>query len=143
MTGHIRVVIIDDQMLVRAGLRMILEAEDDIEIVGEAGDGQACLDIVRAMNPDVALMDIRMPVLDGVQATQRLTGMAGIGTRVLVLTTIQAQLAALADSPEEPSDASEAYITGWSKVPDPTSPELPTTAKTAPAWGRPWIAAFE
>lgn len=82
----IRVVIADDQDLVREGLRMMLQAEDDIDVVGEATDGTAALDAARIHDPDVLLMDVRMPGLDGIQATGRLTG-ANARTRVLVLTT--------------------------------------------------------
>jgi YesN/AraC family two-component response regulator len=65
----IRVLVADDQAMVREGLRMILEAQDDIEVVGEAGDGQAALHAVAEHRPDVVLMDIRMPGMDGLQAT--------------------------------------------------------------------------
>jgi DNA-binding NarL/FixJ family response regulator len=82
----IRIVIADDQELVREGLRMMLEAEHDIEVVGEAGDGAAALDVARTHDPDVVLMDVRMPGIDGIEATARLTG-ANARTRVLVLTT--------------------------------------------------------
>jgi DNA-binding NarL/FixJ family response regulator len=82
----IRVVIADDQELVREGLRMMLEAEHDIEVVGEAGDGASALDAARTHDPDVLLMDIRMPGLDGIEATARLTA-ANARARVLVLTT--------------------------------------------------------
>ena len=82
----IRVVIADDQAVVRGGLRMILESEQDIEVVGEAEDGQKALDRARDLDPDVLLMDIRMPNLSGIEATRRLTT-AGGRARVLVLTT--------------------------------------------------------
>jgi DNA-binding NarL/FixJ family response regulator len=82
----IRVVIADDQDLVREGLRMMLEAEGDIEVVAEAGDGAQALDEARAHDPDVLLMDIRMPRLDGLQATARLTT-SNARVRVLMLTT--------------------------------------------------------
>jgi DNA-binding NarL/FixJ family response regulator len=82
----IRVVIADDQDLVREGLRMMLDAERDIEVVGEAGNGLAALDAARSHDPDVLLMDIRMPELDGLEATARLVG-SNARTRVLVLTT--------------------------------------------------------
>ena len=82
----IRVVIADDQELVREGLRMMLEAEHDIEVVGEASDGAAALNAARTHDPDVVLMDVRMPGLDGIQATARLTA-ANARARVLVLTT--------------------------------------------------------
>jgi len=82
----IRIVIADDQELVREGLRMMLQAEHDIDVVGEAGDGAAALDAARTHDPDVLLMDVRMPGLDGIEATARLTG-ANARTRVLVLTT--------------------------------------------------------
>jgi DNA-binding NarL/FixJ family response regulator len=82
----IRVVIADDQDLVREGLRMMLEAERDIEVAAEAGDGNEALIATRKHDPDVLLMDIRMPELDGLEATARLVA-AGARTRILVLTT--------------------------------------------------------
>jgi DNA-binding NarL/FixJ family response regulator len=81
----IRVLLADDQGLVRAGFRMILRAEADIEVVGEAGDGEEAVARARETTPDVVLMDIRMPGVDGVEATRRIT--ATPGPRVLVLTT--------------------------------------------------------
>jgi DNA-binding NarL/FixJ family response regulator len=84
----IRVLIVDDQALVRAGFRMILESERGIEIVGEASDGLQALEAVREHSPDVVLMDIRMPNLDGLEATRRLVGDgSSVGPRVLMLTT--------------------------------------------------------
>jgi DNA-binding NarL/FixJ family response regulator len=82
----IRVLIADDQTMVREGLRLILEAQPDIEVVAEAGDGQAALRAAAEHHPDVVLMDIRMPGMDGLRATERLLR-AGSSARVLVLTT--------------------------------------------------------
>jgi DNA-binding NarL/FixJ family response regulator len=81
----IRVLLADDQGLVRAGFRMILRAESDIEVVGEAGDGEEAVARARETSPDVVLMDIRMPGVDGVEATRRIAQTGG--PRVLVLTT--------------------------------------------------------
>ncbi|MDG4787952.1 response regulator transcription factor [Micromonospora sp. WMMD1102] len=82
----IRIVLVDDQELVRAGLRLILSAHDDMAIVGEAADGRAGVDLAGRLAPDVVLMDVRMPVLDGIGATRQLT--AGQGAPpVLALTT--------------------------------------------------------
>jgi DNA-binding NarL/FixJ family response regulator len=78
----IRVVIADDQAMMRAGFRMILEAQPDIEVVGEAGDGIEAIEVAQRTAPDVVLMDIRMPRLDGVEATRRLAGQ-----KVVILTT--------------------------------------------------------
>jgi DNA-binding NarL/FixJ family response regulator len=82
----IKVLIADDQALVRGGFRMILEAQPDIEVVGEASDGREALASVRELQPDVVLMDVRMPELDGLEATRRLHLNAD-APRVLVLTT--------------------------------------------------------
>ncbi|HET7355458.1 MAG TPA: response regulator transcription factor [Nocardioidaceae bacterium] len=82
----VRVVVADDQDLVRDGLTMILDAQPDMEVVGTARDGVEAVDLVRRLVPDVVLMDIRMPRLDGVEATRRLVS-AGSPSRVLVLTT--------------------------------------------------------
>ena len=82
----IRVLVCDDQALVRSGFRMILEAREDIEVVGEAEDGVQALELTWRQLPDVVLMDVRMPRLDGVEATRRLVR-AGADARVLILTT--------------------------------------------------------
>ena len=83
----VRVLIVDDQALVRAGFRMILDAEPEIDVVGEASDGQEGIDAARSLRPDVVLMDIRMPELDGLEATRRLTTTEADPPRVLILTT--------------------------------------------------------
>jgi DNA-binding NarL/FixJ family response regulator len=82
----IRVLIADDQSLVRTGFKMILDAEPDIEVVGEAGDGAAALSMARTLRPDVVLMDVRMPGVDGITATSQVTAELP-GTRILILTT--------------------------------------------------------
>jgi DNA-binding NarL/FixJ family response regulator len=82
----IRVLVADDQALVRSGFRMILEAREDIEVVGEAEDGGEAVELARRLEPDVILMDVRMPKMDGVEATRRLTA-AGSRARVVILTT--------------------------------------------------------
>ncbi len=86
MRAPIRVAIVDDQAMVRAGFTSLLDAEPDIEVVGDAADGEAAVELVCRLKPDVTLMDIRMPLLDGISATRRLVE-ARVETRVLVLTT--------------------------------------------------------
>ena len=82
----IRVLLADDQALVRSGFRMILDSRDDIDVVGEAQDGLEAVALAAELAPDVILMDVRMPKLDGVEATRRLTA-AGLRARVVILTT--------------------------------------------------------
>jgi DNA-binding NarL/FixJ family response regulator len=82
----VSVVIADDQTLVRAGFRMILDTRDDIEVVGEAGDGGEAIARVAELSPDVALIDVRMPEVDGIEATRRIVA-AGAPTRIIILTT--------------------------------------------------------
>ena len=81
-----RVLLVDDQAVVRAGLRTILETDEAIEVVGEANDGQEAVTLTQALDPDVVMMDIRMPVLDGIKATERLIS-TGTQAKVLMLTT--------------------------------------------------------
>jgi DNA-binding NarL/FixJ family response regulator len=83
----IRVLLADDQALLRSGLRMILDAHGDIEVVGEAGDGHEALELARRLAPDLVLMDVQMPVMDGLEATRRLLAGREPHPRVVVLTT--------------------------------------------------------
>jgi DNA-binding NarL/FixJ family response regulator len=80
------VLLVDDQSLLRMGFRLILDAEPDMEVIGEAGDGDAGVRMVAALEPDVVLMDVRMPGMDGIQATGAIVS-AGAATKVLILTT--------------------------------------------------------
>ena len=82
----ISVLLVDDQALLRMGFRLVLEGEADLEVVGEAADGRAAVDQVSALRPDVVLMDVRMPGMNGIEATERIVA-AHPGTRVLILTT--------------------------------------------------------
>jgi DNA-binding NarL/FixJ family response regulator len=86
----IRVVVADDQTLVRLGLRVLVESEDDLEMVGEADQGRAAVEVVRRTHPDVVLMDIRMPVMDGIEALRAIVADPGLrDTRVVMLTTFE------------------------------------------------------
>jgi DNA-binding NarL/FixJ family response regulator len=86
----IRVLIADDQDLVRLGLRTLVDSEDDLEVAGEAADGLRAVDLARSERPDVVLMDVRMPGIDGIEATRRIVADPALsGTRVVVLTTFE------------------------------------------------------
>ncbi|GAA3457766.1 response regulator [Dactylosporangium matsuzakiense] len=90
MSGRIRVVVVDDEALIRGGLRLLIAREADLELVGEAADGEAALELIRAVQPDVALVDLRMPGLDGLGVLRELArSTAGAGTRVVVVTTFE------------------------------------------------------
>lgn len=96
----IRVVLVDDQSLVRAGFALVIDSQSDLEVVGQAGDGDEAVDVVTRVQPDVVLMDVRMPRLDGIQATARILRLADAGTirapRIIVLTTFDEDEYALA-----------------------------------------------
>ena len=86
MTRPLRIALVDDQDLVRSGFRMILDAQKDMCVVGQASDGVSALDMVKATHPDIVLMDIRMPTLDGISATRAVLG-TDPDLKVLILTT--------------------------------------------------------
>ena len=119
----VRVVIADDQPMVRAGLRSLLDGEDGVVVVGDARDGEEAVACVRRLEPEVVLMDIRMPVMDGLAATRRLVA-DGARTRVLVLTTF--------DMDEYVFDALRAGASGF-LLKDATAEELLAAVRTIAA----------
>jgi DNA-binding NarL/FixJ family response regulator len=123
MSAPIRVVIVDDQAMVRAGFTSLLSDEPDIEVVGDAADGEAAVELVKRLKPDVTLMDIRMPRLDGISATQRLVE-AQVETKVLVLTTF--------DLDEYVFDALRAGASGF-LLKDATAEELAAAVRVVAA----------
>ena len=98
MRRPIRVALVDDQALFRTGIRMLVASQADLEVVGEAGDGREAVELAASAHPDVILMDIRMPVMDGIEATERILAAAearaGTGPRIIVLTTFDLDEAA-------------------------------------------------
>ena len=98
MSRPIRVALVDDQALFRTGIRMLVASQDDLEVVGEAGDGREAVELAASARPDVILMDIRMPVMDGIEATERIVAASeargGAGPRIIVLTTFDLDEAA-------------------------------------------------
>ena len=127
----IRVLIADDQELVRTGFRAILNAEPDLDVVGEARDGREVIEAARRLRPEVVLMDIRMPNLDGIQATRRITA-GGDSPRVLILTTF--------DLDEYVYDALRPAPAGsCSKTPPPTTccRQSGSSPPARPCWPRP------
>ena len=98
MSRPIRVALVDDQALFRTGIRMLVASQPDLEVVGEAGDGREAVELAASARPDVILMDIRMPVMDGIEATERIVAASeargGPGPRIIVLTTFDLDEAA-------------------------------------------------
>ncbi|MBF5082914.1 response regulator transcription factor [Quadrisphaera sp. INWT6] len=95
MTSPIRVLLVDDQQLLRAGFRMVIDSQPDLQVVGEAGDGEQAVSMATAVQPDVVLMDVRMPRVDGIEATARITASLP-ASKVVVLTTFDLDEYALA-----------------------------------------------
>ncbi len=95
MTGVVRVLLVEDQALVRAGFKLVIDSQDDLVVVGEAGDGLTGVREAERLRPDVVVMDVRMPVLDGVEATRRITSLPG-APKVIMLTTYDLDEHALA-----------------------------------------------
>lgn len=127
----IRVLLVDDQALVRGGFRMILRSEPDIEVVGEAGDGERAIGVATRLEPDVVLMDVRMPVLDGIEATRRILARRP-ATRVLILTTF--------DLDEHVYDALEAGASGFvlkDIEPERLAEAVRVIARGTPCWRPP------
>jgi DNA-binding NarL/FixJ family response regulator len=93
--GRLRIVLVDDQALVRAGFKMVIDSQPDLQVVGEASDGVGAITEVARVRPDVVVMDVRMPVLDGIEATRRITAEPG-APKVVVLTTFDLDEHALA-----------------------------------------------
>ncbi len=118
-----KVLIVDDQALVRAGFRMLMDADANVEVVGEAADGLEAVTLARQVHPEVVLMDIRMPVMDGVEATRILTAPgAGSAPRVIILTTF--------DLDQYVYDALQAGCTGYRRHPAERQPQMMTVAST-------------
>ncbi len=148
----IRVVLVDDERLIRSGLRMILTAEPDIEVVAEAADGVEAVDVVRRERPDVVLMDLRMPRVDGTEATRRIVDTVEPAPAVLVVTTfhadqeVQEALAAgatgylLKDAPEERIVAAVRGAAHGATVLDPAVSRALIEAAAGPDTSRPPVS---